>query len=172
MFLSTSTFNTHSFVRSQRSQAASWDAILHQRKQIMKLRTAIVFLLRASAGVLSLAVTAYGVYSFTAADLLQDTALIFFFCFLPALSFPVFVLSMRWPKISNAAQWVIAAAYLAVYSQLDWRTCAEAGYCDGVARNILLTLRTRPVEASIAVAALTIAALLMREKLRSAPRTA
>ena len=138
----------------------------------MNLRKAVVFLLRASAGLLSFAVTAYGVYSFIAADLRQDTALVSLFCLLPALSFPVFLFSMRLPRISNAAQWVIAAAYLAVYSQLDWRTCAEAGYCDGVAGVVLRTLSTWPVEASIAVALLNVAALLLRGKQRPAPRAA
>jgi hypothetical protein len=136
----------------------------------MKLRAIIAFLLRASAGVLSFAVTAYGVYSFMAADLRQDTALTFLFCLFPALSFPVFLSSMRWPQVSNLAHWVIAAAYLAVYSRLDWRTCAEAGYCDGVAGVVLRTLRTWPVEVSIAVALLNLAALLLRGKHRSEQR--
>ena len=134
----------------------------------MKVRAAIVFLLRASAGILSFAVTSYGVYSFIAADLRQDTTLVFLFCLLPALSFPVFLLSTRWSRGSNAAHWFIAAAYLAVYSRLDWRTCAEAGYCDGPANVILRTLRTWPVESAIAVAVLNIAALLLRRKPRSA----
>jgi len=123
-----------------------------------------MFLMRAVACVLSFATTLYGIYSLVAADLRQDTALVLPFCLLPTLSFPVFLLSLRRLRVSAGMHWLIAAAYLVVYSLLDWRTCAELSYCDGVLNNVLRTLSAWPLEACIAVAVFTQAVLLMRGK--------
>jgi hypothetical protein len=128
----------------------------------MNLRSVTIFMMRAVACVLSVAVGLYGIYSFIAADLRQDTGLVLLFCLLPALTFPIFLLSFRRPRIATAALWLIAAAYLVVYSLLDWRTCAELNYCDGILNNVFRTLSAGPLEACIAVAVFSQAALFMR----------
>jgi len=57
--------------------------------------------------------------------------------FLADLEFPITLLSFRWLRWSVALQWALALGYLAVYSRLDWRTCAEAGYCQGAIAIVL-----------------------------------
>jgi hypothetical protein len=92
----------------------------------------------------------------------------FLFCVLPALSFPVFLLSFKSLRWSVAMHWILAAGYLAVYSILDWRTCSELGYCQGVMRTVLQTLTARPVEGVFAVAVFNLAALFLQVKRKSA----
>jgi hypothetical protein len=114
---------------------------------------------RVVAGVLSLAVLGYGARSCGSADFRQDAVLMGLFCILPLLSLPVFLLSFKWSRCSAALQWIFAVGYLAVYSMLDWRTCAELGYCRGVAWTVFETSKARPVEAYFAVAVFSLAAL-------------
>jgi hypothetical protein len=114
----------------------------------------------------SLLVTAYGVYSYSGADFGRDTLAMGLFCVLPMLSFPVFLLSFKSLRWSVTTHWILAAGYLAVYSALDWRACSEFWYCHGLLSTVLQTLTTRPVEASFAVAAFNLSALIMRRKAR------
>src|SRR5271157_4298257 len=102
----------------------------------MRIRLVASGICRAAAGILSFAVSGYGLYSFASADLRRDTGVMILFCLLPALSFPVFLLSFRWFRWSAALHWLTAAGYLAIYSMLDWRTCAELGYCTGVLQTV------------------------------------
>jgi hypothetical protein len=136
----------------------------------MIARFVISILMRVAAGVMSFAVMAYGIYSFISVDLKRDAQLSFLFCLLPTLSFPVFLLSFRWLRASTWTHWLIAAAYLTVYSLLDWRTCAEMGYCDGMLNNVMRTLTTRPVEMCIGVAALSLVSLPLRGRPRLTKR--
>jgi hypothetical protein len=134
----------------------------------------VAFVFRTVTGLLSFAVSSYGVHSFGWADLRQDTAVIFLFCLLPALSLPVFLLHFRWFGWSVSLHWILAAGYLTVYSLLDWRTCSELGYCQGVLPTVLEMLTTRPVQAAFAVAVFNLAALLLsgRRRPTSAAATA
>jgi len=134
----------------------------------MKVRSLTAFMFRALTGFLSLAVSAYGVRSFGWVDLRQDTAVTILFCLLPALSFPVFLLHFRWFRWSVSLHWILAAGYLTVYSLLDWRTCSELGYCQGVLPTVLEMLTARPVQAAFAVAVFNLAALLLNGARRSA----
>jgi|SRR5271166_5553276 len=133
----------------------------------MRIRSVILLICRLIAGAGSLLVSAYGVRSFLAADLRQDTVWMSLFCILPALSFPVFLLSFRSLRWSVALYWMLAVGYLAVYSLLDWRTCAELGYCQGVLHTVLVTLNARPVQAAFGVAVFSLAALLLRGERRA-----
>jgi ABC-type uncharacterized transport system YnjBCD permease subunit len=132
----------------------------------MKIRSVGFVVCRVIAGAGSLWVSAYGAHSFGWADLRQDTFVVGLFCALPIPSFPVFLLSFKSPQWSVALHWMLAIGYLAVYSLLDWRTCAELGYCQGVTRTVLTTLTARPVEAVFAVAILNLAALLIQDRQR------
>jgi hypothetical protein len=132
----------------------------------MKVRFAISSLCRLAVAPGSLLVSAYGVYLFEGADFRRDTLEMGLYCGLPFLSFPVFLLSFWSLRWSVAMHWILAAGYLAVYSALDWRTCAEMGYCHGVMQTVLQTLATRPVGGVFAVAVLNLAALAFRHTRR------
>jgi len=102
----------------------------------MKAGLVTVFICRWAVAPGSLLVSAYGVYLFEGADFGRDRLEMSLYCGLPFLSFPVFLLSFWSLRWSVAMHWIIAAGYLAVYSTLDWRTCAEMGYCHGIMRVI------------------------------------
>jgi len=113
----------------------------------------------------------YGVYSFDRMTLAPDTVEVILFGLLPALFFPVYILS-RWRfRLAVILYWVLAVGYLAVYSVLDRRTCAEIGYCGSVAATVIETLATKPVEAAFAIALLNMIAWSLAEQPRTAPRS-
>jgi len=93
------------------------------------------------AALLSFAVMGYGLVSAVFIDTRFNPVLSIFHCVLPILSFPVFFLARLFPKIVTL-QLILAIAYLAVYSALNWRTCASLGYCTTVAATVLLTFKT------------------------------
>jgi hypothetical protein len=126
----------------------------------MKARPLLSWLCRSIVAAGSLLLTAYGAYCSTGADFARDALEMGLFCALPLLSFPVFLFSFKSLRWSVAMHWISAAGYLAVYSALDWRTCADAGYCQGVTHTVLQTMAAGPVEAAFAVAAFHLAALL------------
>jgi hypothetical protein len=130
----------------------------------VKLGTMLSWLCRALAGVGSLFVSAYGVFSFSRADFAWGALEASLFCILPLLSFPAFALSFKWPRLSVAMHWLLAAAYLAVFSTLAWRTCSDAGYCQSVMGTLLKTATARPVEATFAVAVVHLGALVFQGK--------
>jgi hypothetical protein len=132
----------------------------------MKARLVFSWLCRLAAGAGSFLVTAHGVYSYLGADFALDKLAMGLYCALPLLCFPVFLLSFKSLRWSVTLHWMLAAAYLAVYSVLDWRTCSDSGYCDGVIHTVLQTFLAWPVEAAIAVAALNLAALISQRKAR------
>jgi len=109
-----------------------------------------------------------GLLSLALADFRQDALLIGLFFFLPILSFPITLLSFRWLRWSVALQWALALGYLAVYSRLDWRTCAEAGYCQGAIAIVLVTLTAWPVQVLFVVAVFNLAFLWLSRKARAA----
>ena len=132
----------------------------------MKARSVTAFICRWAVAPGSLLVSAYGVYLFEGADFRRDTLEMGLYCGLPILSFPAFLLSFWSLRWSVAMHWLLAAGYLAVYSALDWRTCAEMGYCHGVLQTVLQTLTTRPVGGVFAVAVLNLAALTLKKDAR------
>ncbi len=109
------------------------------------------------AGILSAAVTLYGVYSAIAIDFRQDPILTGLYSLLPFLSFPVFLL-VRPAQRSAILLAILAVAYAGVFAALNWRTCAELGYCGSVASTVLETLSTRTVLAYFGVAIFRFAA--------------
>jgi hypothetical protein len=127
----------------------------------MRVQSMVGRLNRILAGVLSFAVSGYGAYSCTWADFHQDAVWTALLCILPLLSFPVFLVSFKWPRWALALHWLLATSYLAVYSMLDWRTCAELGYCRSVPFTVFETLRALPVEAYFVVAIFNLGARLL-----------
>jgi hypothetical protein len=129
----------------------------------MTVRGALWLALMTLAGLLSAAVTLYGVYSAIAVDFQLDASLITLYCLLPFLCFPIFML-VRPPSRSLTLLAVLALGYLAIYSMLNWRTCAELGYCGTVASTIIETLKTRTVLAYLAVVVLSFFALAVDDQ--------
>lgn len=96
------------------------------------------------AGILSCLLTLYGLAAVRGMDLHQDTMLSFTYCALPLLSLPLYVLALVARKLLPV-QTILVLAYIFVYSALNWRTCAELGYCGSVASVVLLTIATSKV---------------------------
>ena len=117
----------------------------------MTLRRISAIVYRVLTGVGSAWVTAYGVYAYTGANLNIDTVTMSLYCFLPMLSLPVFLLSFWRHRASVAAHFATAFAYLLSYSMLNWRTCAEMGYCGTVTSTVVETLETKPILAAFVV---------------------
>jgi len=136
----------------------------------VNIRFIISLLCRTIAGLGSLVISAYGVYAASWTNFYQDTVLVSLFCMLPILSFPVFLLSFRTARWSVALHWISAIGFLAVFSMVEWRTCAELGYCEGLLRTVLVTLSAHPVEAAFGVAVINLAGLLLGAKRRHNPR--
>ena len=80
----------------------------------MKARFAVSLLCRCVAGAGSLLVSAYGAYAYAGADFQRDTLEMVLFCVLPALSFPVFLISLKSLRWSVTVHWILAAGYLAI----------------------------------------------------------
>ncbi|MGD0730683.1 MAG: hypothetical protein ABR956_05425 [Terracidiphilus sp.] len=137
----------------------------------MRVRLLVMTVCQTIAGILSFAVSFYGVYSFMSVDLRQDTGVSVLFCLLPVLSFPVFLLPFRRLRLSVALLWILAVAYLAVYSRLDWRTCAELGYCQSMPKTVLRTLTAWPVEGLFGAAVLDLAVLFLKRGEHSPARS-
>ena len=125
----------------------------------MTVRGAVWLALMTLAGLLSALVTLYGVYSAIAVDFQLDALLITLYCLLPFLCFPIFIL-VRPPSRSVTLLAVLAVGYFVIYSMLNWRTCAELGYCLTVASTLMETLKTRTVLAYLAVVLLSFSALV------------
>jgi hypothetical protein len=132
----------------------------------MKARLVLSWLFRSIVAVGSGLVSAYGAYCYLGADFARDTLEMGMFCVLPLLSFPAFLYSFKSLRASVAGHWILAAAYLAIYSALDWRTCSDAGYCQSIAQTVWKTATARPVEAPFAVAVVHLMALLFARRSR------
>lgn len=134
----------------------------------MRVLSLVTLLCQGAARLLSFAVSVYGLLPFASADFRQDAAVMILYCVLPVLSFPVTLLFSRSLRWSVALHWILALGYLTAYSLLDWRTCAELGYCQGVLSTVFATLTGRRVQGVFAVAVLNLALLFLRRYLRSA----
>ena len=131
--------------------------------QTLSLLTSIC---RRTARLLSFAVSIYGLLPFTSADFRNDTLLMGLYCILPVLSFPVTLVSFRSLRLSVALHWLLVFGYVAVYSMLAWRTCAELGYCEGVLSTLFATTSTWRVRGLFLVAILNLALPILKENLR------
>ncbi|WP_348261096.1 hypothetical protein P8935_14940 [Telmatobacter sp. DSM 110680] len=129
----------------------------------MKIRGIAWATLLAFAGILSAGVSLYGLYATIRIDLRQDTALSFLYCALPVLCFPVFLL-VRPASRSAFVLSLMALSYLGAYSALNWRTCSELGYCEGVTATVMQTLSTNVVLAFFAVVILMLIAQLVDDR--------
>lgn len=118
------------------------------------------------AGLFSCVVTAYGLRSALGIDIHFDPVLSTLYLALPILSLPVFFLARPFRKLA-LLQPILAIAYLAAYSALNWRTCASFGFCSSVSATVLLTLRTHSVLAFFAAAILSIATVVTDAKTAS-----
>ncbi len=125
----------------------------------MTIRGIIWAVLLSLAGLLSLGVTIHGLFTFWSIDLRQDAVLTWTYCALPVFCFPIFLL-VRPPSRSTFLLSLMALSFLAVYSILNWRTCSELGYCQGVLETVLQTLSTNVVLAFFGVVILNLIALL------------
>jgi hypothetical protein len=103
-------------------------------------------------GLLSISVTLHAISVFWAIDLRANPFVTYLYCLFPGLTFFVFLL-VRPLRTKAALLWLLAVGYLLTASILNWRTCAELGYCGTVASTVIETLRTKPVLAAFAVAA-------------------
>lgn len=129
----------------------------------MTIRGIIWAVLLALAAVASVGVSFYGVYAVMGVDLRQDTLLSCLYCGLPLLCFPVFVF-LRPQSRSAFALSLMALTYLGAYSALNWRTCSELGYCQGMLATVMQTLSTNVVLAFFGVVILQLIALLVDDR--------
>lgn len=125
----------------------------------MKLRTILWIALRAIVGISSVWVTLRGFKGIYGLDFRQDTLVSIFYCLFPTLSFFVF-LFVKPPKLEAGLHTLIAMGYLTTFSMLNWRTCAELGYCGTAASTVIETFRSKPVLAAFAVVVFSLAALV------------
>lgn len=134
----------------------------------MTVRRVAVVILRSVTGVGCLVLSAYGAYLYLASGLQHDSPIVSLFCLFPMLSFPIFLFSFWRLRAAAAMQCASAAGYLTFHSMLDWRTCAELGYCGSVSSTVAGALRARSVEAAFVLAFLHVGVWWL---VRSGPRT-
>jgi hypothetical protein len=108
-------------------------------------------------GIASAGVTLHGIYNALRVDLRQDSLLTGAYCLLPILCFPVFLL-VRPARRAALLLAAMALGFLAAYSALSWRTCAELGYCTSIVATVWETLKTRISLTFLAVAAISLTA--------------
>jgi hypothetical protein len=123
----------------------------------------------AVGGAVSVAVTLNGVYNALRVDFRQDSLLTAAYCLLPILCSPVFLL-VRPVGRASLALTVMAIGFLATNAALNWRTCAELGYCISVTATVLKTLKTHLALAFFAVAAISLIAERVDERRKGADR--
>lgn len=95
-------------------------------------------------GIFSFLLALYGLAALRGLDLRENTLLSVAYCALPLLSLPLFLLALVVRRLLPL-QAILVLAYIPVYSALNWRTCAELGYCGSVASVVMLTITTTKV---------------------------
>ena len=123
----------------------------------MKMRELLWTGLRTAAGVCSLFVSLHGIYEIYGLDFRVDTLVSTIYVVLPVASFFIF-LFVKAPELEATLHTIVAVGYLTTFSMLNWRTCAEFGYCESVASTVLETLKTKPVLAAFGVIVFSVAA--------------
>jgi hypothetical protein len=126
----------------------------------VNVRGRIWLLLRVVVGLSSAIVSLYGFYGVYGIDFRRDTLLSSLYCIFPILSFFIF-LFVRAPRLEVILHTVIAIGYLVTFSMLNWRTCAEMGYCSTVTSTVFETFATKPVRAAFAATLCALLATLM-----------
>jgi len=121
----------------------------------MTIRSIASITLTVAGAVLSAVVSVHGVYTAVRMDWHRDTVLTAAYCLLPTLCFPVFLL-VRHARRAALVMGLLICGFVAAYSALSWRTCAELGYCGSVVSTVVLTLKTLPTLAFLAVAAISL----------------
>ena len=112
------------------------------------------------AGIFSCLLTLYGLAAIRGLDLRQNTLLSVAYCALPLLSLPLYLLALVARRLL-LLQALLVLAYIPVYSALNWRTCAELGYCGSVASVVLMTIATPKVLLFWGVALSSLAAFIV-----------
>lgn len=125
----------------------------------MTIRGIIWVVLLALAGILSAWVSLFGIFAAIRIDLREDTLLCLLYCGLPALCLPVF-LFVRPPRRAAVVLSLMALTYLGAFSTLNWRSCSELGYCQGLMSTVMQTLSTDKVLAFFCVVILSLLAQL------------
>ncbi|HVN93088.1 MAG TPA: hypothetical protein VMT38_05305 [Terracidiphilus sp.] len=100
--------------------------------------------LKIAAGAFSFLLMLYGLAAMRGLDFRQDTALCVAYSALPLLSLPLHLLTLAVRRLLPM-QALLLLAYIPVYSSLNWRTCAELGYCGSVASVVFTTIATSKV---------------------------
>ena len=123
-------------------------------------------------GLLSISVMLHALETAWAIDFRFDPLVTYLYCLCPGLMFFAF-LFVRPLRMKAALLWLFAVGYLLTASILNWRTCAELGYCGTVATTVIQTLKTKPVLAAFAVALLSLVPFLLHDgkRQRDARRT-
>lgn len=134
----------------------------------MNLKEILWIATRALTGIFCMIVSFRGALSVYGIDFRINPIISAIYCTLPTLSILVFALVKR-PRPEFFAHLTIAAGYLASFSFLNWRTCAELGYCSSVSSTVWETLRIRPMLCAWGVVVLASLAILM--DLKPAART-
>lgn len=109
------------------------------------------------AGIVSAAVSIYGIAAYLMMDLRQSPVLSISYCLLLLLCFPAFLL-LRPARRSTRVLAGLAVAYVVVYCALNWRTCSELGYCSNILATLIETLNTVTVRGFLSVTLLSFAA--------------
>jgi len=128
----------------------------------LQIRENVLLVVKTVSGILCMYVTMCGVNAAFGMDFRADTLLAMLYCLIPAGSIFIFALVKRpWPEIG--LHFLLAVFYLMVHTALDWRTCAELGYCGTVGATVMDTALTRSNGSTFAVVLLSIAALMLGE---------
>ena len=127
------------------------------------MRKLIRYVLLIVAILLGIFLTAYGLFSIYGMDFHDNSVVSIAYCGLPLLALPAIVFVLRWRWLV-ALPALFAVIYLAVYSALNWRTCASDGYCGSSVSTVLMTLGTHSALAYFGVAILAIVAACLERR--------
>jgi hypothetical protein len=129
----------------------------------MKMNEALWVGLRTASGVCSLFVSLHGIYQIYGLDFRVDTLVSTTYVVLPIASFFIF-LFVKAPKRELSLHAIVAIGYLSTFSILNWRTCAELGYCGSIASTVFATLKIKPVLAAFGVIVFSFAASFVDDR--------
>jgi hypothetical protein len=129
----------------------------------MKMNEALWVGLRTASGVCSLFVSLHGIYQIYGLDFRVDTLVSTIYVVLPLASFFIF-LFVKVPKLEVSLHAIVAIGYLSTFSILNWRTCAELGYCGSIASTVFATLNIKPVLAAFGVIVFSFAASFVDDR--------
>ena len=132
-------------------------------RDIMMMRRDSSRLFTIPAGIFSCLLALYGMAALRGLDLRQNTLLSVAYCALPLLSLPLFLLALEVQKLLPLQAFLLLA-YIPVYSALNWRTCAELGYCSSIASVALMTIATSKVLLFWGVALSSLAAFVVERR--------